>query len=121
MYRINSQWIMVVVMLVAFLGQAMAYSTVLPCEAKDEHVSDSLNNENANHDDADEHVSDCCDIECCDVDCICPSAACSSIVYLSNDVRLRKIMRVTQTLVIEQDIQPDPVSALHYRPPIFTS
>lgn len=120
MHKTLSNLVVVTMVLVAFVGQAMAYSVLNPCDfSADTHVSEAQG-ESEVHDNANQTNADCCDTECCDVDCICAANACSSAVYLNADNRPTFINVITVPIYKWSSERPKSISSLLYRPPIFT-
>ena len=116
MRKIVTQWIIVLAVLVSFLGQVIAASASVPCESlADIHLS-IADKETENHDD-----SECCDNECCDVDCPCATGACSSAVYLSNEMPRDLLHAFGGHLFSKLLSRPISFISLVFRPPIFTS
>lgn len=122
-----------VVMLVGFLGQAMASSSSVFCNALfDAHTATKLSEPHlaVNKDklqlsaqvlDITNEAEDCCDTDCCDANCLCLANGCVSVVYLSNQVSdlYSETFRITAiTPLVEQ---PNSLASTLYRPPIFTS
>ena len=110
------------IMFVAFIGQAMAFNTAIPCDSGDEHsiLSKAEIKAQVNTDsNLDEH-DDCCGIECCSLDCSCIANACNSVVYFSASIAILHSEVTSETLNIHQLIQPCSVSNSLYRPPIIT-
>ena len=122
-----SQILVIAITLVTFVGQAMAYSTALPCDTSVEThaaVDSESVGENANpeqHEDSEHIDTDCCDSECCDVDCICPSKACSPLVYLNSGNQSIPVALVAVSVFLGLSEQPESITTLRYRPPILTS
>ncbi|TRX54506.1 hypothetical protein [Thalassomonas sp. M1454] len=139
MLKAISKVLVLTMMLVAFLSQAMAFNTSMPCEtAEDEHLnvvttSQKLNSNTAidieskytisAHNDSidpDNH-DDCCGIECCDLDCSCIANTCNSVVYFNISLVTIKTITLDETMFLPELVQPNSVSTSLYRPPIFTS
>ncbi len=124
MLKAISRVLVMAVMLVAFIGQAMAFNTSMPCETLAESHDTSFN-ELANHYDSNsidtKSQEDCCGIECCDLACTCIANACSSFVYFNSDLNSTKLVALTEVVYKQQFTQPKSIPALLYRPPIFTS
>lgn len=146
MLKAISKVVVLTIMLVAFISQAMAFNTSMPCEsADDEHqnalatsqnLSPSvLTNKVLTHSvstdsvvkgsdstviDADNH-GDCCGIECCDLDCGCITNTCTSVVYFTINAATIKAVALGENLYLQQLVQPQSLSTSLYRPPIFTA
>ncbi len=121
MFKTVLKVLVLAVMLVAFVGQAMAFNTSMPCETSvDSHDNiDLANHYDSNHLETDK-TEDCCGIACCDVGCTCIGNACSSFIYFHTEVNSAKTAALSDVLYIQQAEQPKSISTLLYRPPIFT-
>lgn len=126
-------------MLIAFLGQSIAYSNNITCDGSSETHIDEVSTPNtdnflghnqvapnlvkpnkAQHTDS-ERAIDCCDVECCDIDCVCFGNACSHYSYLQIDLATTNIIIINEALYWQTTEQQQSISALLYRPPIFIS
>lgn len=125
MFKAGSRVLVQVLMLVAFIGQAMAYNTPLSCDDSVEAHSPSTQSDLLNHSDTksinSNNFLDCCDIECCDVNCICLANAHSSFAYFNTQSASPNTDYLIKDCYITQIQQPISIPALLYRPPIFTS
>jgi hypothetical protein len=124
MFKAVSRVLVIAVMLVAFVGQAIAFNTSMLCETSVDSFSPNFS-ELVKHYDSKpidtDNREDCCGIECCDVDCTCIANACSSLVYLNTEVDSTKTAALSDVVYMQQFEQPKSISTLLYRPPIFTS
>ena len=124
MCKAVSRMLVTVVMLVAFVGQAIAFNTYISCETSVDSLSPNVS-ELVKHLDSNSidtnNQEDCCGIECCDVDCNCIANACSSFVYFNTDVDSTKTATLSEVVYMKQSEQPKSIATLLYRPPIFTS
>ncbi|MDK2595605.1 hypothetical protein [Pseudoalteromonas obscura] len=119
-----SQVFIIIAMLIAFVGQAMAYNFTMSFE----QASTSLDLAQASQTLADHsgktgasETDDCCEVECCENDCVCPGNACVSLMYLSTDMQSAQVVKHSE-LVINIDIgRPIPMTDSLFRPPIFAS
>ncbi|MCG7550421.1 hypothetical protein [Pseudoalteromonas sp. Of7M-16] len=119
-----SQVFIIIAMLIAFVGQAVAYNFTMSFEQASTsldltHAPQTLteHSSKANASEAD----DCCEVECCENDCVCPGNACISLMYLSTNVQSARVVKHSE-LVINIDIsRPIPMTDSLFRPPIFTS
>ena len=109
-------------LLVAFIGQAFAYSSSMPCEtsANDQyslHYNTLATNSTPplTHK---ENANDCCEIDCCDTGCICIASTCSSVAYINAEVHLTNTIVLTEMLDKQHPKQPITITTLLYRPPI---
>ena len=134
MHTAFSKAVVVVVMLVAFLGQAMAMSSLISNKSSDKNSYQStyqspfsansfVNSEKPQINDlavADCSDPICCDLDCCDNDCICAASGCSSIVYLYSEIDAVQLPIFSEILPLTQLKQANSIISIHYRPPIFT-
>ncbi|WP_159820945.1 hypothetical protein [Colwellia sp. 20A7] len=124
MFKAVSRVLFFVVMLVAFIGQVLAFNTSMACETSVESHSLIKNHKLENNDSSiidTDSAEDCCSIECCDMDCICMAHVCSSSTYFSTNVGLNRTITVNETFYISNFEQPKSIVTLLYRPPIFIS
>lgn len=123
MFKTVSRVLFIVVMLVAFIGQAIAFNTSISCETSTYSLSHNFS-EPVKHYDSNpintDSSEDCCGIECCDIGCNCITNACSSFVYFNTEVNSTKIAALSEAVYIQQSKQPKSISTLLYRPPIST-
>lgn len=116
--------LIIAVMLVGFVGQAIAFNTSMPCETSAVPLSPSINNL-IKRDDSNslkiDSAEDCCGIECCDLNCNCIANGCSSFIYLSTEIDSTEIASFSEAGYMQQFEQPKSIASLRYRPPIFTS
>ena len=113
------------VILIAFIGQASAYSFMPSFEISSTHsaqssnsIDSALNLSLSSNNDAED---DCCEVDCCESDCICPANACAAFVFVSNIGYLQAMMRFTESIVNSHLNMPNNIVESLYRPPIFTS
>jgi hypothetical protein len=124
MFKAVSKVLVIVVLLVSFIGQAMAFNTSMSCEtsvvAHNTNHSELVSHYDSNPFEADS-TEDCCGIECCDVDCTCITNACSPFAYFVTDTDPAKAVVLSEAVFFQQPKQPKSISTSLYRPPIFTS
>ena len=124
MFKEVSRVLVIALMLVAFVGQALAYNTSLPCEASVDSFSSNFS-ELIKHNDSKpidtDSLEDCCGIECCSFDCICIANACSSFVYFKTKIDSTKTSTLSESVYIQEFEQPKSIATLLYRPPILSS
>ena len=120
-----SKVLVVIAMLTAFLGQALAY-TAMSCEmSADSHASHmEMEHSSMNHQESMSHgdmkTSDTGKYQdCCSVDCTCPANACTSITFLNTNVGSTDLLRVREAVFLQKVEQPTSISTSLYRPPIF--
>ena len=125
MFKPLSKDLVVVAMLIAFVGQALAY-TAMSCEmssgSHESHMnmdhSKMSHHEGMNHGDMNKSSNGQSE-DCCDVECICPANACSSTTVLNSSVDSTDIQILSESVAAMQSKQPHSISTSLYRPPIF--
>lgn len=122
MSKAFSKVLVITLMLVAFVGQAFAYSA-MPCEmssgSHESHMNMNMNmNMNMDHGDMNKSSNGQSE-DCCDVECICPANACSSTTVLNSSVDSTDIQILRESVAALQSKQPHSISTSLYRPPIF--
>lgn len=139
MFKGLSKVFLLSAMLIAYLGQSIAFSNNITCDAPSEtHVgevstlkSDNIFNQNlvtpnlvisnsVQHTNS-ESAIDCCDVECCDIDCVCFGNACSHFYYLQITLTTTNIIINNEALYWQKNEPKQSLSQLLYRPPIFIS
>jgi len=124
MFKEVSRVLVIAIMLIAFVGQAIAFNTSMSCETYVDSLSPNVSELIKHYDlkpmDTD-NTEDCCGIECCGVDCTCIANACSSFVYFNTEVDSTKTADLSDVVFMQQFEQPKSIATLLYRPPIFTS
>ena len=112
-------------MLVAFVGQAFAYSA-MSCEmslgSHESHMnmehSKMSHHEGMNHGEMNKSSNGQSE-DCCDVECVCPANACSSTTVLNSSVDSTDIQILSESVAALQSKKPHSISTSLYRPPIF--
>ena len=118
MSKAFSRVLVITLMLVAFVGQAFAYSA-MSCEmSSGSHESHMNMNMNMNHGDMNKSSNGQSE-DCCDVECICPANACSSTTVLNSSIDSTDIQIFSESVAALQSKQPHSISTSLYRPPIF--
>ena len=118
MSKAFSRVLVITLMLVAFVGQAFAYSA-MSCEmSSGSHESHMNMNMNMDHGDMNKSSNGQSE-DCCDVECICPANACSSTTVLNSSVDSTDIQIFSESVAALQSKQPHSISTSLYRPPIF--
>ncbi len=125
MFKPLSKVLVVVAMLIAFVGQAFAYSAV-PCEmslgSHESHMnmehSKMSHHEGMDHGDMNKSSNGQSE-DCCDVECVCPTNACSSTTVLNSSIDSTDIQIFSEFVAALQSKQPHSISTSLYRPPIF--
>lgn len=124
MFKAVSRVLIIGMMLVAFVGQAIAFNTSMSCESSVDSLSPNFHELVKHYDSSTvdtDSPEDCCGIECCGVNCACIANACSSPLYFTTEVDPTKIAALSEVIYMQQSGQPKSISTLLYRPPIFTS
>ena len=141
MLKSLSKLLLMITLLVAFVGQAMAVHFVVPLEETlEQHTkvvqvnvsSDTNNVTNTNintntnttvvlEHQAEESEDDCCEVECCENECICPANSCASFIYLQCSSYLSESVALTESLLPSVIKDTHFIATSLYRPPIFTS
>ena len=116
MSKAFSKVLVITLMLVAFVGQAFAYSA-MSCEMSS-GSHESHMNMNMDHGDMNKSSNGQSE-DCCDVECICPANACSSTTVLNSSVDSTDIQIFSESVAALQSKQPHSISTSLYRPPIF--
>ena len=108
-------------MLIAFVGQSVAYAS-MSCEM----LSDSHQSHMSMEFQSMDHHSDMAHSEmaantddCCGVDCICPANACSSATALNSSLHSVIAIRHSEPVNIYKSEQPNTIAKSLFRPPIF--
>ena len=120
-----SKTIVLILVLIAFVGQVFAYSA-MSCEmlagSHESHMqmdhSKMNHHEGMNHDEMNTNINGQTE-ECCVVDCVCPANACTSTTALNSSVVLSDIQSLSEAVATLQSKQPNSISTSFYRPPIF--
>jgi len=124
MFTAVSRVFVIAMMLIAFVGQAIAFNTSVSCEtpvnSPSPDFSELVKQYDSNPTDTDS-PDDCCGIECCDLECTCIANACSSFLYFNTEVDANKTATLSEVISRQQFEQPKSIANLLYRPPIFTS
>lgn len=130
MFKSLANILVVITMLVAFFGQAMASSTALPCDTSLSIQTESLQSEiptainttlNKQSTFSVSSSDDCCDIDCCALDCLCLASGCISFAYLNNGNIESKAIVFKEIIFIQPFQQTQAISSSLYRPPIVNS
>ena len=118
MSKAFSKVLVITLMLVAFVGQAFAYSA-MSCEmSSGSHELHMNMNMNMDHGDMNKSSNGQSE-DCCDVECICPANACSSTTVLNSSIDSTDIQIFSESVAALQSKQPHSISTSLYRPPIF--
>ena len=124
MFKSVSRVLVLLVMLIAFVGQAAAFNSYSSCETPVDSLSNDANAQVKHYDSSVNKIDnseDCCGIECCDLDCTCIANTCSSFIYFNTDVNPTKTTALSEIVYVQHTEQPKIIPTLLYRPPIFTS
>ncbi|MCF6457313.1 hypothetical protein [Pseudoalteromonas sp. MMG024] len=118
MFKPFVQLVVLITLLFAFTGQAVANHFALSVESlNDTHTISSQIDVTSN---GSEESDDCCDVECCESDCICPANTCASFLYLS-PLAQHPVQLINNTF--HQHYMSSPLSRIEspFRPPIFSA
>lgn len=140
MLKSVSRALFIAVMLIAFIGQTVAFNSAMSCETSENsfhtnakaHTNINISSSDADniseqtqHKDsvllAESSSEDCCGIECCDVDCNCIANACSLVMYVEIEACVTRKCTLNEDVCLQQADQPKAIASLLYRPPIFIS
>lgn len=114
--------LLIITMLVAFMGQTMAYHFIALNEITSEKQTNvQLSNFVENNDNSNASVDDCCQVECCESECICPANVCTSSAYIDNRLSMSDIIFLSEPLLSLATKGTHFIATSLYRPPIFTS
>ena len=121
MFKALSQLLFMIILLVAFVGQTMAYSLMASYDSISElQTSTQLQSSSTAHNESSSE-NDCCDVECCESECICPANACASMVYLDSNLPISDLAVISEPLNLLSTQATVVIARSLYRPPIFTS
>jgi hypothetical protein len=119
-----SKLLIIITILVAFVGQAMAYKFMAVNDTDSNLQSTAqlqIFDNNTFGEKSSENDDDCCEIECCESECICPANACTSNVYLDTNLSLSELVILSESMLSLQSKDTHFIASSLYRPPIFTS
>ena len=124
MFKAVLRMLVIAVMLVAFVGQALAFNASISCETSVDFLSPNFS-ELVKHYDSNpidtDSPEDCCGIECCDLDCICIAHAYSSFMFINTALASIKTATLSKAIYMQLSKLPNSIITLLYRPPIVTS
>lgn len=124
-----SKVLVVAAMLIAFIGQAFAYSS-MSCEMSDgsheSHMNmshdsmdhSSMDHASMNHSSVDQSGQQNHE-ECCGSDCVCPASACMSISIVGSEPKTAYLARLSEGVSFQPLNQTKSIPTSLYRPPIF--
>jgi len=124
MFKAVSRVLVIAMMLVAFVGQAVAFNSSISCETLEDDISPSFSESVKHYATSSTELDsqeNCCGIECCVIDCTCIANACSSVVYLNIEVNSTRTIALSDLVYLQQPEQPRAIVTFIYRPPIFIS
>jgi len=127
MFKPLSKVFVTLVILIAFVGQASAYSFMTSFEISATHSAQTQSSNsidsasNLSSSSNSEAEDDCCEVDCCESECICPANACAAFIFVSNLGYSQPMMRFTESIVNSHLNMPNNIVESLYRPPIFTS
>jgi len=124
MLKSLSKLLFLITILVAFVGQTMAYHFMASYDGTSEqHLKiqqQTFVNDNYSAN-ASEDIDGCCEVECCESECICPANACASMAYLGNSLPLSELVVLSEPPLSLTTKATHFIATSLYRPPIFTS
>ena len=130
MHKPISKLLVVVAMLIAFVGQALAYST-MACEMTGDMHQDHMSMTSSTmseHGDMDHSNMDHANMnhdnmttseDCCGIDCMCPANACTSLSFLTETSVFSNTLIASETVPLHGSLQLNSLPSSLYRPPIF--
>ena len=125
MFKPLSKVFVTLVILIAFIGQASAYSFMPSFEISSTHSAQSSNSidsvSNLSSSSNSNAEDDCCEVDCCESECICPANACAAFIFVSNLGYPQPMMRFTESIVNSHLNMTNNIVESLYRPPIFVS
>lgn len=124
MFNTVSKVIVLALMLIAFVGQVFANST-MSCEMSLHNHESQMNmnhfqiesHQAVVHHNQDTHASNTED--CCQKECFCPTGVCNSVVFLHSVNRAPDIAGTDEVTISYHFAQPKTILTSLYRPPIF--
>ncbi|WP_206485120.1 hypothetical protein [Thalassotalea sp. G2M2-11] len=124
MLKSLSKVFVVVAMLVAFIGQALAYTTMsceMPSDAHQSHMTmeHSSFTAHAGMDHSDMQMQSSNSEDCCETDCHCPKSACSTVTFVNANNALSDAIAFNEAVESHTTEQTNSIPASLYRPPIF--
>lgn len=122
MPKLSTQLLILMMLLLAFIGQVTAMS--VPACAEESSLVDSsaateINTHISDIKNAETKESDCCSTVCCDLGCLCLVSNCTSVVFVSTDFPLNQHNITTDVIGFSETLVLDTSKSLVYRPPIF--
>ncbi|AOT07637.1 hypothetical protein [Pseudoalteromonas luteoviolacea] len=114
-----SHVLIIVAVLVAFIGQSLAYNFVMSFEQGLTLVADSDSQQILEG--GTQNEDDCCEVDCCEDECICPSNACMTFAYVKPDNHSVSFSKYHHMLFNISREHPIKVQDSLFRPPIFAS
>ena len=118
---------LLILLFVAFLGQARAFVISTACNGAVEsfhgHITDSEHQTTSSHDDKNhtDEGGDCCDDDCCQAGCLCVGNTCSGSLYLIHNLEPVSTSFSSEVVLASHSEQRFFIISSPYRPPIFTS
>jgi len=119
--------LVVVTMLFALMGQALAY-TSMPCDMsvnshqahqayKTTEHSNMIHHEGMSHHQMNENSTS--SEPCCEIDCVCAANACTSVTFLNSETALTDILSLSDSVTMQHTEQTNAIFTSLFRPPIF--
>jgi len=122
MFKFVTNLIIVITLMVALVGQAFAYTSMV-CDM-DGHTMP--NHEQQMNHGSDSMMMDMPDMsqmdsgmDCCDIECSCPASACMSLVLLPEQTASLSLHSINDKILLSSPTQLVSKPNSLYRPPIF--
>lgn len=118
---------LLILLLVAFLGQARAFVISATCDSAVEsshgHITDSEHQTTSSHDDTNhtDEGDDCCNDDCCQAGCLCVGNTCSGTLYLMHNLEPISTSFSSEAVLASHPEHNFFIISSRYRPPILTS
>lgn len=124
MFKLLSNLLITITLLVAFVGQTMAYHFIPSFDGIiDQHkeIQQQASVKVYDSESADTLDDDCCEVDCCESDCICPANGCASIAYIASHIPQSELVFLSESLLLLAAKNSNVIASSLFRPPIFTS
>ncbi|KZN68246.1 hypothetical protein N473_07420 [Pseudoalteromonas luteoviolacea CPMOR-1] len=119
-----SHVLIITAVLVAFIGQSLAYNFAMSFEQGSTLVVDlhlTVSDAQRELGSGAQNEDDCCEVDCCEDECICPSNACMTFAYVKPDNHSVSFSKYHHMLFNISHEHPIKVQDSLFRPPIFAS
>ncbi|MBB6520502.1 hypothetical protein [Pseudoteredinibacter isoporae] len=123
MFKSLSQALIAAAMLIALLGQSLAYAHIaceMPMDASHSMSHDSMNHSlEPAHGDMDHQTMMNSMSDCCGADCSCPSSSCTNISSLLSKQTTVEFEGISNARFSDSLGQPKALTSTLFRPPIL--